>query len=533
MTAQSRDSIDNIWGDRTPYVGKWPDRPDYQLADEPERWVQSACVLCSNGCGLDIGVKEGKIVGVRGRTDDRVNRGRLGPKGLHGWIANHSDNRLTQPLIRRDSGQLEPASWDEAMELIVRRSKEIYEQYTANAIGFYTSGQLFLEEYYTLAVIGKAGLGTPHMDGNTRLCTATAAAALKESFGSDGQPGSYTDLDMTEGILHVGHNISNTQTVLWMRILDRLSGPNPPKLVVIDPRRTATAAKADVHLAPRVGTNVPLLNGLLHLIIEAGHIDQDFIDNHTMDFDKLRQTVAKYSPERVEELTDVPVADLRAAATILGEVKSLVSTVLQGVYQSNQATAAAVQVNNINLIRGLIGKPGSGVLQMNGQPTAQNTRECGADGDLPAFRNWENPDHVQQLADLWNIEKEQLPAWKPPTHALEIFRYAEKGTLKMLWISATNPAVSLPDLHRVRAMLARKDLFVVAQDGFHTETTLLADVVLPAAIWGEKTGCFTNVDRTVHISHKAIEPPARREPTSISGLIMHAAWIFETRMASR
>tara|TARA_R110001606_G_scaffold399033_1_gene580038 strand:+ start:7026 stop:9854 length:2829 start_codon:yes stop_codon:yes gene_type:complete len=507
MTAQSRDSIDNIWGDRTPYVGKWPDRPDYQLADEPERWVQSACVLCSNGCGLDIGVKEGKIVGVRGRTDDRVNRGRLGPKGLHGWIANHSDNRLTQPLIRRDSGQLEPASWDEAMELIVRRSKEIYEQYTANAIGFYTSGQLFLEEYYTLAVIGKAGLGTPHMDGNTRLCTATAAAALKESFGSDGQPGSYTDLDMTEGILHVGHNISNTQTVLWMRILDRLSGPNPPKLVVIDPRRTATAAKADVHLAPRVGTNVPLLNGLLHLIIEAGHIDQDFIDNHTMDFDKLRQTVAKYSPERVEELTDVPVADLRAAATILGEVKSLVSTVLQGVYQSNQATAAAVQVNNINLIRGLIGKPGSGVLQMNGQPTAQNTRECGADGDLPAFRNWENPDHVQQLADLWNIEKEQLPAWKPPTHALEIFRYAEKGTLKMLWISATNPAVSLPDLHRVRAMLARKDLFVVAQDGFHTETTLLADVVLPAAIWGEKTGCFTNVDRTVHISHKAIEPP--------------------------
>ncbi len=409
MTAQSRDSIDNIWVDRTPYVGKWPDRPDYQLADEPERWVQSACVLCSNGCGLDIGVKEGKIVAVRGRTDDRVNRGRLGPKGMHGWIANHSDNRLTQPLIRRDSGQLEPASWDEAMELIVRRSKEIYEQYTANAIGFYTSGQLFLEEYYTLAVIGKAGLGTPHMDGNTRLCTATAAAALKESFGSDGQPGSDTDLDMTEGILHVGHNISNTQTVLWMRILDRLSGPNPPKLVVIDPRRTATAAKADVHLAPRVGTNVPLLNGLLHLIIEAGHIDQDFIDNHTMDFDKLRQTVAKYSPERVEELTDVPVADLRAAATILGEVKSLVSTVLQGVYQSNQATAAAVQVNNINLIRGLSGKPGSGVLQMNGQPTAQNTRECGADGDLPAFRNWENPDHAQQLADLWEHRKRTAP----------------------------------------------------------------------------------------------------------------------------
>jgi ferredoxin-nitrate reductase len=181
--------------------------------------------------------------------------------------------------------------------------------------------------------------------------------------------------------------------------------------------------------------------------------------------------------------------------------------VLQGVYQSHQATAAAVQVNNINLIRGLIGKPGSGVLQMNGQPTAQNTRECGADGDLPGFRNWDNPEHVQQLADLWNIEKEVLPAWKPPTHALEIFRYAEKGSLKMLWISATNPVVSLPDLHRVRATLAREELFVVAQDGFVNETTSMADVVLPAAIWAEKTGCFTNVDRTVHLSHQAIEPP--------------------------
>jgi ferredoxin-nitrate reductase len=259
----SRDSIENVWGDRTPYEGEWPERQDFRLEEQtPDKWVQSACVLCSNGCGVDIGVKNGKIVGVRGRTEDRVNRGRLGPKGLHGWVANASKQRLTTPLIRRN-GQLEPASWDEAMSLIVQRSKEICDQYTANAIGFYTSGQLFLEEYYTLAVIGKAGLGTPHMDGNTRLCTATAAAALKETFGSDGQPGSYTDLDTTEAILHVGHNISNTQTVLWMRILDRRRGPNPLKLIVIDPRRTATAAEADIHLAPRAGTNVALLKRLL------------------------------------------------------------------------------------------------------------------------------------------------------------------------------------------------------------------------------------------------------------------------------
>ena len=192
---------------------------------------------------------------------------------------------------------------------------------------------------------------------------------------------------------------------------------------------------------------------------------------------------------------------------MLAETPSLVSTVLQGVYQSHQATAAAIQVNNINLIRGLIGKPDSGLLQMNGQPTAQNTRECGADGDLPAFRNWDNLDHVRELAALWNVDVDQIPHWSPPTHALEIFRFAEQGSIHMLWISGTNPAVSLPDLGRVRSILSNPDLFVVVNEIFPTETSELADVVLPAAMWGEKTGTFTNVDRTVHIAHKAVNPP--------------------------
>jgi anaerobic selenocysteine-containing dehydrogenase len=175
--------------------------------------AQSACVLCSNGCGVDIGVKNQRIVGVRGRPSDAVNRGRLGPKGLNGWEANNSADRLTHPLIRR-AGKLEQASWTEAMDLIVARTREVRERYTASAIGFYTTGQLFLEEYYTLGVIGKAGLGTPHMDGNTRLCTATAAAALKETFGSDGQPGSYFDMDETDCILMVGHNMAATDSGL-------------------------------------------------------------------------------------------------------------------------------------------------------------------------------------------------------------------------------------------------------------------------------------------------------------------------------
>jgi ferredoxin-nitrate reductase len=504
--AQSRDSIQDIWGQATGYVGEWPARVDKRTLEEPDRWVQSTCILCSTGCAVDVGVKDGKIVGVRGREVDRVNKGRLGPKGLHGWQANHAADRLTHPLIRRD-GKLQQASWDEAMSLIVEKVKEIKGKYSGGAIGFYNSGQLMLEEYYTLAMIGDIGIGTLHMDGNTRLCTATAATALIESFGTDGQPGSYTDFDTTEAIFQIGHNMAMTQTVLWTRIRDRLEGPNPPKLLVVDPRRTVTAKRADIHLAPKIGTNLPLMNGLLNLIIQAGNIDQDFISAHTIGFETLVEVVSKYTPDKVSALTGVPVAKLQAAAEVLGTAPTLVSTVLQGVYQSMQATASAVQVNNLHLIRGMIGKPGATVFQMNGQPTAQNTRECGANGEMVAFRNYENENHIADIARVWNVDKDKIPHWRPPTHAMEIFEYADMGSIRLLWILATNPAVSLPQLERIRKLVGKEGLFVIVQDGFMTETAALADVVLPTAIWGERTGCMTNADRTVHIAHKAIEPP--------------------------
>jgi len=233
----------DIWGTRTPYgpQAEWPSRVDCQLdprvAESEVRWVPSACVLCSNGCGLEIAVHDGRIVGVRGREHDRVNRGRLGPKGLHGWRANNAPDRLTTPLVRRD-GVLEPAGWDEAMELVVERTRDVLRERGPLGLGFYNSGQLFVEDYYTLALVARGGLGTPHLDGNTRLCTATSDAALKESFGSDGDPGSITDFDLCDTLFLVGHNMAETQTVLWARVLDRLAGDRPPRLVVVDPRRT-------------------------------------------------------------------------------------------------------------------------------------------------------------------------------------------------------------------------------------------------------------------------------------------------------
>jgi anaerobic selenocysteine-containing dehydrogenase len=507
------DRIAEPWGTRTPYGPgeRWPVRVDGYLAEgltdaDVDRWVQSATILHSNGDGLDIAVKDGRIVGVRGRAVDRVNHGRLGPKDLFGWQANHSPDRLTRPLIRRD-GDLVETDWDTAMEAVVGRTRALLDEQGPSAIGFYTTGQLFLEEYYTLGLIAHGGIGTNHVDGNTRLCTATAAAALKETFACDGQPGSYTDVDSADVIALYGHNMAETQTVLWSRILDRLAGPNPPAIICVDPRMTPVARAATVHLAPRPGTNVMLMNALLHEIIGNGWVDEDYVAAHTVGFEELAKQVAGTTPEVAADVCDVPADLIREAARLLGTAQRLLSTVLQGFYQSHQATAAAVQVNNINVVRGMLGRPGCGILQMNGQPTAQNTREAGADGDMPAFRNWDNDDHIADLARIWNVDPMQIPHYAPPTHVMQMMRYAEQGSIRMLWISATNPAVSLPELARVREILTQERLFVVVQDVFLSETAQLADVVLPAATWGEKTGTFTNVDRTVHLSEKAVDPP--------------------------
>ncbi|HKP21165.1 MAG TPA: nitrate reductase [Thermoleophilaceae bacterium] len=507
------DRITNPWGERTPYSrdGEWPTRVDMHLAEgvEPgdvDDWVLSASILHSNGDEIDIAVKDGRIVGVRGDEHSRVNHGRLGPKDLFGWQANNSPDRLTRPLVR-EGGELRETDWDTAMERVVARSQELLAEKGPGSHGFYTSGQLFLEDYYTLAVMVRAGVGTNHLDGNTRLCTATAGEALKESFGCDGQPGSYTDIDHTDTICCYGHNVAETQAVLWMRMLDRLHGSDRPKLLVVDPRRTPVAEQADIHLALRNGTNLALMNALVHELIARDWIDHDYIEANTVGFDEVEKKVRECTPRWAARICGLEASDIEAAAELIGTTERLFSTVLQGFYQSHSATSAACQVNNIHLLRGMLGRPGCGVLQMNGQPTAENTRETGANGDLPGFRNWANDAHVEELAKLWNVEPAQIPHYGPPTHAMQIFRYCEQGSIGFLWISATNPAVSLPELHRIRDILAGEGLFLVVQDIFMTETAQFADVVLPAATWGEKLGTFTNADRTVHLSERAVDPP--------------------------
>ena len=511
------DRIANPWGERTPLASgdRWSERVDQHLTveeSEVEAWVPAASVLHSNGDGYHLAVANGRIVGVRGRGDDRVNRGRLGPKDLFAWQATHSPDRLTRPLVRMASGELEPVDWDAAMGLVVERSKELLAEAGSAAFGFYTTGQLFLEEYYAQALVARAGIGTNHLDGNTRLCTATAAEAMKLSFGSDGQPGSYDDINHADTIALYGHNMAATQPVLWMRVLDRRAGPDPPTLIAVDPRTTAVAREADIHLALRPGTNLALLNAIVRELIANDWVDHDYVEAHTVGFEELERMTSECTPEWAEGVTGVTAAEIRRAAEAIGRAERLLSTLLQGVYQSHQATGSAVQVNNVHLLRGMLGRPGCGVLQMNGQPTAQNTRECGANGDLPGFRNWQNEAQVEELARLWNVDPLQIPHWSPPTHTMEIFRYCEQGSIRMLWITGTNPAVSLPELERVRSILGQERLFVVVQDIFMSETAELADVVLPAATLGENTGTFTNAERTVHLAEKAVDPPGEARP---------------------
>lgn len=470
---------------------------------EIDKWVYSTCNICSNGCGSFIAVKDNKIVGIKGNKDYPVNRGRLGPKGENQWWANNSVDRLSSPLIRNSKGVLIQASWEDAFSLLVDKTKEQLKEAGPKGIGFYHTGQAYLEEYYTISKIMKAGIGTHNLDANTRLCTATAEWSLIQSFGSDGPVACQEDIDITEVVVFIGRNSNETNTVFWERTLNARKR-HGTKIIEIDPRNDSSDRMADLALHPRGGTNVAILNGIIHLLIENNWIDYDFIQKHTIGFTELRNTVKKYTPQLVQNISGVSIEKLLTAATWIGQSKTTLTILLQGVYQSMDATAAGSLVNSMHLIMGKIGKPGSAPFQHAGQPSAMSNREVGGAGFYPGYRNNENPKHIKEIANLWNVRPETLPVG-PTTHVSEMLDLIENGTIKLFWVMFTNPAVSLPNRKRVIELLKR--VFLVVQDPFLSETAELADIVLPAALWGEKEGTMTNLERRVNVLRKAVEPP--------------------------
>ena len=367
-----------------------------------------------------------------------------------------------------------------------------------------------LEEYYTLAVIGKAGIGTPHMDGNTRLCTATAAAALKETFGTDGQPGSYTDLDHCDALFLFGHNVAETQTVLWARMLDRLRGAGPAAARVRRPPADHGGASApSVHLAVRPGTNLALMNGLMRELIHRGWVDHDYVDAHTLGFERSRRDRSSPTPPSGSPRSAAsPARDVERAAEIFG-------------------TSRARGLDRAAGLLPVAPGDGRGVPGQQPAPAARHARPPGcrhpaderpADrAEQPRDRRRRRPAGLPQLGErgarpasspsCGTSTRIVIPHWSPPTHAMQIFRYAEQGSIGFLWIAGTNPAVSLPELRADPRILGSDPVFVWSSaTRYLTETAELADVVLPAALWGEKTGTFTNVDRTVHLSEQGRRP---------------------------
>ncbi|MBN9507232.1 MAG: molybdopterin-dependent oxidoreductase [Altererythrobacter sp.] len=489
------------------------------IAGEPDEWVHSACLLCSNGCGLDIAVKDGCIVGVRGQPDHPVSFGHLGPKGEHAWVANNSKRRGTTPMIRRKRGApLQPVSWAKAMEFFVERFRDAWCRGHQN-LACYNSGQLTIEELYTLGKFWRGGLQSANIDGNTRLCTATSATGLMANFGSDGPVASYADIDQADLLCLYGHNVAEVQTVLWERMLAAKQA-NGGRIIVADPRRTPTVLQgADLHLQLAPGTNVALMNGLIHLLVRNGWVDRDFVDAHTVGFADMEAVVGEYPPERVAQLCEIPQADLETAAEWIGTTERFVSTVLQGFYQSVEATAASSLVNSVHLLRGAIGKPGAGPPLMAGQPSAMCNREAGAGGSYPAYRNAHNEAQMRDLAALWNLDYAHF-RHEVPNDIMTMMETAERGDIEFLWVIGTNPLVSLPDQNRSRRILDK--LFLVVQDPFvDAETVDLADIYFPAAMWGEKTGCITNADRSVNLLLKAVDPPG--EARSDFDIVVEAA----------
>jgi len=467
----------------------------------PDRWVQTTCGYCSVGCGMFIGVKDGRAVGVQGDPDHPVNVGLLCPKGLAEHETIHADTRARFPLLRRERG-LERVSWDDAIGTMASRFGDIQQKYGRDAVGIISTGQLVTEEFYALGKLAQLGLGTRNYDGNTTLCMSTAVSGYKLSFGSDGPPGAYEDLERADVVLLIGANIADNHPILWQR----LSANRSRTLIVADPRVTKTAMLADLHLPVKPRSDLALLNGIIHILIESDVVDHEYIAAHTTGFDALRESVRAYTPARVSEITGLSVELIYRTASLYGNARAAFIGWTMGVNHSSKGTETVNAINNLALITGNIGRSGASPFSITGQCNAMGTRETGFASSMPGYRKFESAADREELAALWSIPVERIPTARGFAYP-DIIEAVLDKRIRALWIIATNPIVSFPNLGVLQHALEGLE-FLVVQDGFHpTPTSEYADLVLPAAIWGEKDGTYTNSERRVSKASRAVEPP--------------------------
>ena len=467
----------------------------------PERWVATTCGYCSVGCGMYIGVKDNRAVSVRGNPDHPVNRGLLCPKGLaeHHTIA--ADNRARYPLLRRN-GAMARVGWGEALSTMAERFRDVQARFGPGAVGVIGTGQLVTEEFYALGKLVQLGLGTPNYDGNTTLCMATAVAGYKRSFGSDGPPDAYEDLETADVVLLIGANIAENHPILCSRLR-----ANPAAtVIVVDPRVTKTAMLADLHLPIRPRSDLALINGLIHFVIEHDLIDREYIAAHTTGFEALHESVREYTPDRVAEITGLTLEQIYRTAWTYASAEAAFIGWTMGVNHSTKGTETVNAINNLALITGNIGRTGAAPFSITGQCNAMGTREAGFASSLPAYRAFEHAADRDELARLWRVPVARIPAARGLAYP-DIIEAALERKIRALWIIATNPIVSFPNLGALQQALESLE-FLVVQDGYYpTPTAEYAHLVLPAAIWGEKEGTYTNSERRVSKVNRAVAPP--------------------------
>ncbi len=471
----------------------------------PERWARSTCPYCGVGCGVEAGVKSGRIVSIRGDRSHPANFGKLCPKPAGLPEAVHHPDRLTHPLRRKPGGGFERVSWDEALGEVAEKLGATIQQHGPDAAAFYISGQLLTEDYYAVGKLARGYLGVANVDSNSRLCMSSAVAGYKGAFGSDGPPSSYADMGYAECVALWGSNTADCHPVTFGRIQARKKDPKV-SVIVVDPRRTPTAEIADVFLHIRPGTDLALANAMLRVILDEGLVDERFVGRHTEGFEEAAEIAYEWTPRRAARVCGVEAEDIVEAARRFGEAKTAMALWTMGINQSAQGTLKTRAIINLCLATGNVGKVGAGPFSLTGQPNAMGGREVGGLAHLlPGYRSIENEGDRREVEEAWGIEEGSIPR-KPGLPAVESFRALGEGDVRFVWVAATNPAASMPDLNRVRRALADAP-FLIVSDAYPTETTSLADLVLPAAAWGEKTGVMTNSERRVSIVEKLVDPP--------------------------
>jgi ferredoxin-nitrate reductase len=484
--------------------------------------AKTQCPYCGVGCGLEVlpPAQPGKMINrdedgtpiwqARGDRSNPSTHGMICVKGATITEVLHK-SRLTHPMVRSSLDEsFRKVSWDEALSLIVDRIKTVVSTQGADGLSMYGSGQFQTEDYYVAQKLMKGCLGTNNFDANSRLCMSSAVSAYAQSFGADGPPCCYEDLDQTDCAFLIGSNTAECHPILFNRLVRHKKKNKDVKIVVVDPRRTATAAAADLHLAIKPGTDIDLLHGIGSLLLRWGKLDRTFINQHTDGFDDYVEVLRHYNPHTVAERCGITIAELTTAATYWAESGSVLSMWSMGVNQSSEGTAKARSIINLHLMTKQLGKPGAGPFSLTGQPNAMGGREAGGLSHLlPGYRFVTNPGHRAQVERFWGLPEGQISD-RPGRTAWGIVEDLEQGNVGLLWVAATNPVVSFPDLERTKAAL-KQSPFTIYQECYNpTEMVEYAHVLLPAAQWSEKTGVMTNSERRVTLC------PQFRTPTGES-----------------